>query len=87
MPTMRAESLAKWLEQFAASSSFHALAVEENGRWLAALPLVSRRLAKIIPAGSLTCNPWLPCGDLLLDPLADTDGALSALLSAAADLP
>ena len=87
MPTMRAELLAKWLEQFASPRGFHALAVEENGHWLAALPLVSRRLAKIIPAGSLTCNPWLPCGDLLLDPLADTDGVLSALVSAAADLP
>ena len=60
-------------------SDFHALVVEENGRWLAALPLVSRRLAKILSAGSLTGNPWLPCGDLLLDPLADTDGVLSAL--------
>ncbi|MCC6126154.1 MAG: GNAT family N-acetyltransferase [Pirellulales bacterium] len=87
LPTMRAELLAQWLEQFAAAKDFHALAVEENGRWLAALPLVSRRLAKILPAGTLTSNPWLPCGDLLLDPQADAGGALSALLSAAADLP
>jgi CelD/BcsL family acetyltransferase involved in cellulose biosynthesis len=87
MPTMRAELLAQWLEQFASTDDFHAIVVEENGRYLAALPLVSRRLAKIFRVGSLTCNPWLPCGDLLLDPLADTDGALSALVSAAADLP
>ncbi len=87
MPTMRAETLAKWLEQFTSPGEFHALAVEENGRYLAALPLVLRRVAKILPAGSLTCNPWLPCGDLLLDPAADTGGALSALISAAAELP
>jgi CelD/BcsL family acetyltransferase involved in cellulose biosynthesis len=87
MPTMRAESIALWLEQFASPRGFYAIAVEENGRYVAAIPLVSRRLAKIISAGSLTCNPWLPCGDLLLDPLAETDSLLSSLLSAAGDLP
>jgi len=87
MPTTRAELIAQWLDQFALPGSFHALAVEEGGRYVAALPLVSRRLARVFPAGSLTCNPWLPCGDLLLDRLADTDAVLSALLSAAAGLP
>jgi CelD/BcsL family acetyltransferase involved in cellulose biosynthesis len=87
LPTMRAELLAQWLEQFASPKEFHALAVEAGGRFLAALPLVARRLGKILPAGTLTCNPWLPCGDLLLDPQADDGGALSALISAAADLP
>lgn len=86
-PTLRAELLANWLEQFASLQDFHAVVVEESGRFQAALPLVSRRLAKILPAGSLTGNPWLPCGDLLLDSMAESDGVLGALLSAAADLP
>jgi CelD/BcsL family acetyltransferase involved in cellulose biosynthesis len=86
-PTLRAELLAQWLEQFGPRRPFHALAVEESGRWVAALPLVSRRLAGVFRAGSLPCNPWLPCGDLLVDPAADVPAALDALLAGAADLP
>jgi CelD/BcsL family acetyltransferase involved in cellulose biosynthesis len=87
MPTKRAELLAGWLEQFASGSEFRAIVVEEGGRWVAALPLISQRFAKILTAGSLPRNPWLPCGDLLLDPLGETDAVLEALLSGAADLP
>jgi CelD/BcsL family acetyltransferase involved in cellulose biosynthesis len=87
LPTLRAELLANWLEQFASPNDFHAVVVEENGQFQAALPLVSRRLAKVLSVGSLTGNPWLPCGDLLLDPMAETGGVLAALLSAAANLP
>src|SRR3972149_5293608 len=70
LPTVRAELLAQWLEQFGGKAEFHALAVESGGHWVAALPLVSRRIAGVIRAGSLPCNPWLPCGDLLIDPTA-----------------
>jgi hypothetical protein len=35
----------------------------------------------------MTVNPWLPCGDLLLDPTADADAAFCRLLSATGDLP
>jgi hypothetical protein len=87
MPTMRAETLAMWIEQFAPNGRFHAIAVEEDGRLTAAMPLVSRRLAKILSAGSMTCNPWLPCGDLLLDTQADIGETLSALISGVGDLP
>jgi CelD/BcsL family acetyltransferase involved in cellulose biosynthesis len=86
-PTVRAELLAQWLEKFAADEKFHALVVEENGHFVAALPLISGRLAKILSVGSMTTNPWMPCGDLLLDPTADIEQTLSRLLSAAADLP
>ncbi len=85
LPTARAELLAQWLECFARRSDFHAFAVEEDGRWVAALPLISRRLAGLLPAGTLPCNPWSPCGELLLDPAADTAAALDAILAAAAD--
>jgi CelD/BcsL family acetyltransferase involved in cellulose biosynthesis len=87
MPTMRAETLARWLEQFTTPGDFQAIVVEGNGRYLAALPMVSRRIAKIMRAGCLTCNPWLPCGDLLLDTSADSEDALASLVSATNDLP
>ncbi|MGD0381932.1 MAG: GNAT family N-acetyltransferase [Thermoguttaceae bacterium] len=84
LPTARAELLALWLERFAPRGGFHAFAVEENGRWVAALPLISRRLAGLLSAGTLPCNPWSPCGELLLDPSTDTAASLDAILAAAA---
>jgi CelD/BcsL family acetyltransferase involved in cellulose biosynthesis len=87
LPTVRAELLAQWLEQFAPTAEFQAFVVEENGRWTAALPLVSRRLACLLPVGSLPCNPWSPSGELLLDPEADSAAALDAILAAAGNLP
>jgi CelD/BcsL family acetyltransferase involved in cellulose biosynthesis len=87
MPTLRAELLAKWLERFDPHGDFHALAVEEDGRWTAALPMVSRRLAGILPVGALTSNPWSLCGDLLLDPDADVAAAMDDILAAVGDLP
>ena len=86
LPTARAELLAQWLECFARRKDFHAFAVEEDGRLVAALPLISRRLAGVLPVGTLPCNPWSPCGELLLDPTADTDAALDAILAAAGDV-
>ena len=86
LPTARAELLAQWLERFASRGDFHAFAVEEDGRWLAALPLISRRLAGVLPVGTLPCNPWSPCGELLLDPSANTAPALDAILAAAGDV-
>ena len=85
LPTARAELLAQWLERFAQHKDFHAFAVEEDGRFVAALPLISRRLAGLLSVGTLPCNPWSPCGELLLDPAADTDAALDAILDAAGD--
>ncbi len=83
LPTARAELLAQWLARFAAHKDFHAFVVEEDGRWVAALPLISRRLAGVLSAGTLPCNPWSPCGELLLDSSADTSSALDAMLAAA----
>ena len=39
----------------------------------------------MLPVGTLPCNPWSPCGELLLDPAADTSAALDAILAAAGD--
>ncbi len=42
-PTMRAELLAQWIEHFAADAEFHAIAVQQGGHWVAALPIVRRQ--------------------------------------------
>jgi hypothetical protein len=46
LPSLRAELLAQWIEQFARPADFHAVVVESEGRYVAALPLVRRRLGK-----------------------------------------
>jgi CelD/BcsL family acetyltransferase involved in cellulose biosynthesis len=88
MPLVRAELLAQWVEQFRPQADFHAVVIADQSRWVAALPLVSRRVGWIIPAAGLPCNPWAPCGDLLCDATAaDNDAAMDMLLAAVAGLP
>lgn len=79
LPTARAECLAIWLEQFAPSARFRALAVEGDGRLQAVLPLVGRRLKRVLPVASLPSNAWGACGDLLVDPAGDAETALDLL--------
>jgi CelD/BcsL family acetyltransferase involved in cellulose biosynthesis len=81
-PTMRAELLAQWIEHFAADAQFHAIAVQQDGRWVAALPIVRRKIGHIIPAGVLPCNEWSSSGECLLDLSADVNQAMQLLLDA-----
>lgn len=71
LPTARAALVAQWLDCFAVGQPFHLLAVEEQGRLLAALPLVGRRIRRLLPVADVTWNYWSPNGELLLDPEAD----------------
>jgi CelD/BcsL family acetyltransferase involved in cellulose biosynthesis len=64
-PLARAETVAHWLEHFAPHDRFRAIVVEENGRWLAALPLIERKAGGVLRAGVLPCNEW-PSGATLL---------------------
>lgn len=79
VPTARAETIAQWLERFAPAAPFHGLAVKQNGNFAAALPLVARR-GRFSPLAGLPSNRWGLCGDLLLDPQADTAAVLHLLL-------
>jgi len=88
LPLVRAELLAQWVEHFAPRADFHALVVADQSRWVVALPLVSCRVGRLIPAGGLPCNPWAPCGDLLCDAAAaENDAAMDLLAVAVAGLP
>jgi CelD/BcsL family acetyltransferase involved in cellulose biosynthesis len=85
-PTIRAELLAQWLERFAGLAEFHAVAIKRDGRFVAALPIVRRRLGGAIRAGVLPCNEWSSSGECLLDFAADANAALSSLLKALMNL-
>jgi len=87
LPTARAELVAQWVEQFAPRAGFRALVVEDQGRWVAALPLVPRTLGRMIPAGGMPSNEWSDSGELLLDPRARVNAALDVLVAGFAELP
>ena len=86
-PAFRDEFLALWLERFAPRKAFHALVVEDQGQWVAALPLVDHRIGRAIKAGATPSNPWLASGELLLDARHDVEPVLDVLVSAMRELP
>jgi hypothetical protein len=83
-PTMRAELLAQWIEHFASGGRFHAIAIEQENRLAAALPLLRRKLGGLISAGALPCNEWSSSGEFLLDPSADADRVMDVFSHALA---
>jgi hypothetical protein len=87
LPALRAELLAQWVEQFARSDDFHAIGVEADGRLLAALPLVRRKVARVLDAAAMPCNEWSSSGDLLLDATTDGDAVFDAMATAIGELP
>jgi CelD/BcsL family acetyltransferase involved in cellulose biosynthesis len=87
LPTLRAELVAQWLRQFAPRAEFHALAVEDQGQWVAALPLVHRKVARLLDAGAMPLNPWSSSGDLLLDLSSQSDTILDTLVAGMVELP
>jgi CelD/BcsL family acetyltransferase involved in cellulose biosynthesis len=81
LPTARAELVALWCESFTPRQPFSAYVVEQNGRMVAALPLIAgRRLG--LGIGTLPGSQWSPAGDLLLDTQSDACQVLKVLLRA-----
>lgn len=79
-PMARAAFVAHWLDTFAPKADFHAVVVEQGGRFVAALPLVVRRMKRVLKVHTLPTNHWATNGDLLLDPTIDQDRVLDTLL-------
>lgn len=77
MPRARAAIVTAWLDHFAPRATFRALIAERDGRFLAAIPLVFRRLKRTIRVAALPGNDWAACGELLLD-LSSPDAAAAA---------
>ena len=71
LPNARAELVAQWLETAAPRASVRALAVEQDGQFVAALPLLGGRIKRLLSVGRLPTNDWSWAGDLLVDPSAD----------------
>lgn len=80
IPLARAAFVAHWVETFAPQASFRAVVVEQDGRFVAALPLVVRRVKRLLKVHTLPNNHWATNGELLLDPTGDYDRVLDFLL-------
>ncbi len=81
-PMARAAFVAHWLESFAPDRQFRAVIVEQNGRFIAALPLVVQRVRRVLKVLTLPTNHWAANGELLLDPTVDQDLTLDTLAAA-----
>jgi CelD/BcsL family acetyltransferase involved in cellulose biosynthesis len=86
LPTARAELVAQWVEHFAPAGRFAALAVEDEGQLVAALPMVAASGAAGRMLGLLPRNSWTDAGDLLFDPAAGEE-ALRLVASGLRRLP
>lgn len=89
LPSLRAEMLAQWVEQFARPDDFFAIAVETSDRLTAALPLLRRgkgrpgvmNLPPFSRAITMPSNEWSSASDLLLDESDVSDQAPHYLIN------
>ena len=86
-PTARAEVVALRVDHLAAGGTFRGLVVEHDGRMVAALPLIGRKLKGVLHVGSLPCNYWVSGGALMLDCSTDAAAALDCMVTAIEELP
>jgi CelD/BcsL family acetyltransferase involved in cellulose biosynthesis len=87
LPVGRAELVAQWMETVAPRATVRALALEQDGQLVAALPLLGGHIKRLLSVGKLPANDWSWAGDLLLDPSADVRRAMETLAAAVGKLP
>ncbi len=87
MPTVCAEPVALWIEQFGAGRRVRLITVRQGDRLVGTLPLVGRKLGRVVPVGDLSLNPWSANGELLLDEAAGTAAIAEQLADAMGNSP
>ena len=58
LPLGRWEQIELWQETFAPNQRLRGLIIERDNRWIAALPLVSKRLLGMLPIGDVPYDDW-----------------------------
>jgi CelD/BcsL family acetyltransferase involved in cellulose biosynthesis len=87
LPTMRAELIAFWAENFVRGTPFRALVVQRDGQFVAALPLVEGRVGRVVRTARLPGNGWWVSGDFLLDPDVDAAAVCDQIVRHVGRLP
>jgi len=86
-PLARANFIVQWVEKFAPKGKFCAIVVQSNNRFLAALPIVETKKAKIISSGMNPSNAWAMSGQFLVDFRENTECIINLLVSGIRNLP
>lgn len=86
-PSARATLMSQWLDTFASAQDFRAIVIQKDNRFLAALPLLHRRVGRMFDAYDLPGNDWSGAGDLLIDPSEDAAALCDQLVAELAILP
>ncbi len=81
LPIARYPHLRQWIETFAPRLPCRALVVRRAGRWVAALPLVARRLRGLAPCWEQLYSDWTPTPQLLIDAEHADDPELYAAIA------
>lgn len=81
LPTLRAEPLAQWIEKFASDQELCVMILADDDRFVAALPLIERRIKGVVRAGEFASAFDPRCG-LLLDPGANASKVARGIATA-----
>lgn len=86
LPSKRAAGVQLFCDVFAKDAEFVALVVEQEDRFVAALPLLKEHDPRWITKYSLTSNCMVMAGDLLIDPNCDTQSVTELIAQQVAGL-
>jgi CelD/BcsL family acetyltransferase involved in cellulose biosynthesis len=87
LPSQRAEGIKLWCQSFAPGAPLTALVVEQDKKFIAALPLVKVQLLRWFTVYRLPSNCTVNSGDLLIDPNCDAQLATQLLARQITKLP
>ena len=87
LPSRRFAGTQLWHQVFAPAAEFSAIIVENDGRFVAALPLVKDRTRWPLTIYRLPSNCTVGSGDLLIDSDCDVDAATQAIARQICRLP
>ncbi len=85
-PTAQAAMITNWLDYFLHDAKFHAVVVLQDGRFVGALPLMTRTKGRVVACMDVPGNEWSSAGQLLIDPASDTEVVCDLLVAALARL-
>ncbi len=66
LPIARWEQIELWHSVFGPNQTLHALIIERDNRWVAGLPLVGKRIKKILPVWDVPYDDWTGAHELLV---------------------
>ncbi|MDA0661149.1 MAG: GNAT family N-acetyltransferase [Planctomycetota bacterium] len=87
LPSRRFAGLQLWCRVFAPDQEFTAIVVEDDGRFLAGIPLIKDKRPWPFSIYRLPSNSTVGSGDLLVDPDGEFDAALGAIAHRICRLP